>query len=462
MADLSHPPVEFAVPEKSLSFARKLELRMPSALLPVKLYECRPFKRVADNHPTLVLTGVEGRLATLQNHAEILEWDGHPKHIEFRVDGQQFIASVWAFRKKVNVNAWRGSDGVVFALNGQTHATQRDDFFERAAVNMGTLRKSLFVVVDCSDISKTHEAALFMTSRDRLARSTFTDNLLKTLAEAVNKHPALKELRNERGRFAGTTDEQAQRSVQTFLENHLQQNPELGALLIKGKDIPNQHKPFTSTEQELVPLRKYPTFFRLRKADNGHAQRTVHLNRDYYRFHFETDAVDDYFDRYDAPGMKCLDLDGGSGTVNADKLIDGWYLSEGVAEMRLRLPDNAQEGDVLRFTFTVEDDNPETAPFVNTIELTIKPPKHGGDSASKKRPKRRPHRVDAPMIRPVYEEDWQKQPEPFDERTALRKVDVAGGYELRYNADNEWLRHEIKRLKSDDHKADVLRACAGR
>ena len=445
-------------PEKSMTFARKLELRMPRALLPVKLYECRDFKRVADNKPTLVLSGIMGRLESLSNPSEILEWDGHAKKIEFRVDGQQFVASVWAFRKKTNVTAWRGSDGVLFTLNGQTHAAQRDTFFERKTVNMGALRKSLFVVVDCSDISRTHEAALFMTSRDRLARSTFTDALMSKLAERLGTHQALKDLRNERARFAGTLDDETQRSVQEFLENYLQQNPDLGALLLDGKDIANPHAPFDSENPEPVLLRLYPTFFRLRKAQNGVLERKIHRGRDYYRFVFETDAADDYFDRFDAPGVKCLDRVTTDGTsVNADGLVDGWHLSEGVAEMRLRLPDDVQDGDVLRFMFTVMDDNPETDKFVNIIELTVLPPKPGGADSQKKTPKPRPPKVDAPRIVPVVEAEWQSQPEPFDEHTAVRKVDAEGGYELRYNADNIWLRHEIKKLNGRADEADIRR-----
>ena len=50
---------------RELALARRLELRMPSAMLPVKLYECRAFQRVADRVPSMVLTGIMGRLANL-------------------------------------------------------------------------------------------------------------------------------------------------------------------------------------------------------------------------------------------------------------------------------------------------------------------------------------------------------------------------------------------------------------
>ena len=440
------------VPESKLSFARKLELRMPEALLPAKLYECRNFRKVAKAKPTLVLTGVMGRLAGLTRPAETLEWSGNKQTIEFTVDEQQFYARVWAFKKEVNVASWRGSDGVVFALNGQTHATLRDDFFERKNVDLGVLRKSLLVVVDCSEISKLHEDALMMTSRDRLAQATFSDDLVKALADALNTNQALRDLRNERTQFAGTPDERSQRTIQEFLEECLLQNPDLGAALLDGKTISNPHRRFGHVGQPPT-LQRFPTYFKLRKARDGLLRRDAHLKRDYHRFFFETDAADDYFDRHDLPGVKYLDLDTSSGaSTNADGLIKLWHLSEGIAEMRLGLPKGAAVGDILNFTFTVEDDNHETPTFVNNIELTVKPQKNAGGGGSKRRPKPRPFKSDAPKIIPVSEPDWDKHSPVFDGNTAIRKVDLGDGkYELRFNADNNWLRTAIKQLKHHGH-----------
>ncbi|WP_419947298.1 hypothetical protein [Candidatus Poriferisodalis sp.] len=315
-------------PKARLSLLRKLELRMPNAMLPVRLYECRGFRRVADVHPQMVLTGIMGRLHNLRNPSETLEWDGIPKSFEFRVDRQLIKVAVWAFKKPAQ--SWRGSHGVLFTLNGQTHATLPDSFFDRNDVGMNPLRKSLLVIVDCSDISSTHESALMMTSRDRLADSLF------------------------------------------------------------AKQIKDR---------------------------------------------MET---------------------GGGSWENADHLVDGWHLSEGVAEMRLRLPDTATAGDVLHLKFTVVNDNHETPEFVSTIELVVQPPKESSVPPGTP-PQPRLPKGDAPQIREVREEDWDQQvPEPFDGNTALRRIDGGNGtYELRYNADNKWLRKKISRSKSEDQAADL-------
>lgn len=445
-------------PKARLSLLRKLELRMPNAMLPVKLYECRDFRRVADVHPQVVLTGIMGRLHNLRNPSESLEWDGVPKSLEFRVDGQLIKVAVWAFKKPAG--SWRGSHGVLFTLNGQTHATLPDSFFDRAAVEMNPLRKSLLVIVDCSDISSTHESALMMTSRDRLADSLFAKQIKDRLAKDLKEHPALKSLRNERSRYPGATDDETRRTVQELLDTLIRENPDLGRLLIDGTEISNPHRPFSQTDDR-PELRKFPTFFRLKGARDGHRRRDAHLGLDYLRFIFETDARDDYFDRVDAPGERFLDIevDGGA-WQNADHLVDGWHLSEGVAEMRLRLPDNAAAGDVLCFQFTVSDDNHETDDFVSTIELVVLPPKESSTPPDTPRqPRQRPPKGDAPEIREVREEDWHRQvPEPFDGDTALRRIDSGNGvYELRYNADNKWLRKEISRSKASEDQAADLR-----
>lgn len=445
-------------PKARLSLLRKLELRMPNAMLPVKLYECRPFRRVADQHPTVVLTGIMGRLHNLRNPSESLEWDGIPKSLEFRVDGQLIKVAVWAFKKPAG--SWRGSHGVLFTLNGQTHATLPDSFFDRTDVGMNPLRKSLLVVVDCSAISSTHESALMMTSRDRLADSLFAKQIKDRLAKDLKEHPALKTLRNERSRYPGAADEQARRTVQELLDTLIRENPDLGRLLIDGTEISNPHRPFAHTD-ERPELRQFPTFFRLRGARDGNRRRDAHLGLDYLRFVFETDAKDDYFDRTDAPGVRCLDMESDEGAwENADHLVDGWHLSEGVAEMRLRLPDSAAAGDVFQFKFTVFDDNHETSEFVSTIELLIQAPKEPSEPPDTPRqPRPRPPKGDAPEIKEVREEQWSQQvPEPFDADTALRRIDNGNGvYELRYNADNKWLRKEISRSKSSEDQAADLR-----
>jgi len=441
-----------------LSLLRKLELRMPNAMLPVKLYECRDFKRVVDAHPHQVLTGIMGRLHNLRSPSETLEWGGTPKSLEFRIDGQLIRVAVWAFRKPAG--AWRGSQGVLFTLNGQTHATLPDSFFDRADVEMNPLRKSLLVIVDCSDISSTHESALMMTSRDRLADSLFAKQIKDRLATDLKDHPALKSLRNERSRYPGATDDETRRTVQELLDALIRENPELGRLLIDGTEISNPHRPFAHADDR-PELRQFPTFFRLRGARDGHRRREAHLGLDYLRFFFETDARDDYFDRVDAPGERFLDIEADGGSwQNADHLVDGWHLSEGVAEMRLRLPDTATAGDVLHFQFTVSDDNHETSEFVSTIELAVQPPKEPSEPPETPRqPRQRPPKGDAPEIKEVREEQWGQQvPEPFDGDTALRRIDSGNGlYELRYNADNKWLRKEIARSKASEDQAADLR-----
>lgn len=440
-----------------LPLARQLELCMPSALLPVKLYECRHYRKVSDLFPTMVLTGIMGHLATLTNPAKTLEWGGSPKTLQFRVEGQLFNVTVWAFKK--TAQEWRRSDGVLFTLSGQTHAARRDGFFSRKNVDLDVLRKSLLVVVDCSEISSDHEAALFMTSRDRLAGSEFARQVQEQLAKELGEHPALKKLRNERARYGGNPDEQVQKSVREFLEACLQDNPDLGKLLIDGTDIPNPHKPFSLGDQE-PKLRKFPTFFRLSKARNNHLRRDAHLGRDYHRFMFETDARDDYFDRHDAPGARFLDMSVGTGPwISAEYLVEGWHLNNGSAEMKLRLPDDAQVGDIINYKFTVTDDNHETSDFVSTIELTVKAPQEPSESGTnRKSAKRQPPKVDAPEIKPVRQEQWSQQaPEPFDASTALRKVDIGDGrYEFRFNVDNKYLQKEIVRVKATDAQTETL------
>ena len=356
---------------RQLSLLRKLELRMPDAMLPVKLYECRGFARASDRTPSVVLVGISNRLAGLVRPGETLEWEV-PKTFEFRVDGQRLRAQVWAFCEAAN--PWRGSDGVLFAFSGQTHAALDDRFFARQSVGLGVLRRHLLVVVDCSEISRDHESSLVMTSRDRLASTAFARDVQDRLAAKLRDHSALKQLRNKRLRSSGLTKDQTDQTFQQFLDRCLlQELPDLGKMLIDGTKISNPHAPLAVTPEPLQLLR-YPTFFRFASGVEPF-KRDAPLGQQDHRFKFKTDARDDYFDRHDDPGGRFLDIaTPAGGWSNADTLMESWYLSEGSAEMRVRLPEGAEIGDVvkLRLTITGSSTKPK---FVNTIELTVVAPK---------------------------------------------------------------------------------------
>ncbi len=176
----------------------RLDMMMPGLILPIRLHECRPFKGDSRSFET-TLTGLEVRLRaqeTTDDKNRNLE-AGFPDSGTITVAGESIRYTVYAFRRDKH-ESYKTSQGVLYIVNGQTHAVLGDSFFTRSTVGLGYLAKSLLVVLDCSEMTERTKEDLFMNSRDRLANATLARRIENELADVLRKHPGLEELRNRR------------------------------------------------------------------------------------------------------------------------------------------------------------------------------------------------------------------------------------------------------------------------
>ena len=444
-----------------LTLLRELELGLTNPLLPIKIYECRAeIQKTSETVPTVVLTGISNRLRLSSQAKGELAWDGHPKSISFKVRGQPLEAIIWAFKEPAQ--RWRHSRGVLFVLNGQTHAYQPDSFFDKDPLKLNSLKKSLLVIVDCTGLPYTYESQLFMNNRERASKSVFAQEVLDRLAEELSNHRTLKELNNERGRFGGTEDEHTRQQVQTFFEKFMSHNPDLGKYLVDGTQITNPHKPYAHNSDVLV-LNKFPTFCNLRAGKNNKLEKSVKIADNYFRIILETDVEDGYFTRLDAPGTLFVDIceheDGDY--QSADPLVRSKTLSDGIIELRLQLPTAAKIDDQYKYRLTLTDEHHSKNYYENFLTITVVKGKTPPSKPSSSKPKPKPYKGDVPIIKNVYEKDWPTQaPEPFTNITALRKVDTdadSNAYELRCNLDNKWLQNANKQSKEPQHAKEQRR-----
>ncbi len=153
---------------------RQLDILLTDLALPIRLYECRTkFKGHSGSFETN-LTGIRVRLHG--DKGQNLEFE--PASSLMNVLGEKMHMTIYAF-KTGRANTYRSSEGVLFTVNGQTHGNLlRKNFFGRKKVNMGYLKDSLLVIIDCSDISERSREKITMPSRDRLR-----DNDLKFAIE---------------------------------------------------------------------------------------------------------------------------------------------------------------------------------------------------------------------------------------------------------------------------------------
>ena len=83
-------------------------------------------------------------------------------------------SGIYAFKKDKASGYRTAKQGVIFAVNGQAHASLPTYFFRKKEVEMSYLADSLLVMVDCTDILGEMREDLFMNSRDRLRDNAFS------------------------------------------------------------------------------------------------------------------------------------------------------------------------------------------------------------------------------------------------------------------------------------------------
>jgi hypothetical protein len=451
----------------------RIDLLLPDVALPIRFHECRPgYKGHAGSFET-TLTGLCVRLD--DDKAENLEI-GFPTSCPMSVSGQQMTATIYAF-KKGKADTYRKTEGIIFAVNGQTHGYLTLDFFRRKAVGLSYLADSILVIVDCTNLSGRAREDLFMNSRDRLSYAPLRYEIEDALEDLLKHHDGLKALRERRRSEEIESSLKDSKPLADILESIFKHSPTLSELFLLGKRLPNPFKALKAkAEEKPFQGRRFPTYFKFRGKDYGaELERDCHINMR-CRVTFETDAVNDYFSRKVERGSFSL-------FILTDKtrvLVEDYTLNlqDGVASLNLRLPAEAQIGSTLRLSAEVKDPS-RLESFENSFVVHVKEavePTSSKKGNRTKPPSEKPGEdrdfpagIQLPNRIRVTESDWNKHDPPFDQYTALRikhagalngdKEDSNDGkdvYDFFINLDNIHLKRYLKyELKSGQHE-DVV------
>ena len=204
---------------------QRLDLLLPKAALPIRLHECRDYKGHTGSFDT-TLTGLSVRLS--DDRTENLE-PGFPSSSTITISEQKMSLAVYAF-KRGKADSYRGRDGVIFTVNGQTHGNISKAFFSRKTVGMNRLEDSLLVVVDCSRISGRRKEDLFMNSRDRMEQGEFLKAIQNALASILRSDPDLRELSAQRRSEDLESKLKDSKPFEEVLRSILQKSPSLATL----------------------------------------------------------------------------------------------------------------------------------------------------------------------------------------------------------------------------------------
>lgn len=450
---------------------RRIDLCLPEVALPIRFHECRAGFRGHRGSFETTLTGVRVRLE--DDKAENLE-PGFPDSCAMSVAGEQLTITIYAF-KKGKADTYRKNEGLIFAINGQTHGHFPTDFFRRKAVGLSYLADSLLVLVDCSAFSGPAREDLFINSRDRLSGGQLRRQIEGALQEMLRRHPELRALRERRRREDIESKLEDSKPLEEVLELLLRHSPTLSTLFLEGKRV---HTPFKTTkageEEKTYEGERYPTFFKLKDLDYGtELIRDCHINMR-CRISFETDAANDYFSRAVDPGeFRLLAVEDDAPSSVKDYSLN---LHNGAATLILPLPPACSVGDELRFSATVTDTT-RIEPFENRFRIRVKAlakATKGGKTKKRKPPtdkpgdqRELPSGIQLPNIIKVYrepepdEQGWEDMSPQFDEHSALRVIDAGsatdssekdegrGVYDFFVNVDNLYLKAEMKPATAD-------------
>lgn len=441
---------------------RRIDSGLPELALPIRVFECRPgYKGHSGSFATNVL-GLSARLE--KDRADKLEPD-FPVGNLINIGGSQVKAIVYAF-KPGEAKPYRSPrQGVVFSLNGQSHATFPIDFFRRKSVGMSYLADSLFVLVDCSSIEGADREDLFMNSRDRLRDTPLARELEADIETLVKEDVSLRALRNSRR--AKDLEEKLEDSkpLGDILQSLLKKSPTLSKLFLQGVQVSSPFPPGGGAGDGAASEfqgKTYPTFFRFRGMADGEALARDANIGSRTRIALETDAEDMYFIRDVDPGAcrVLLEADGGFDE------IQGWKMTPpktGIAHLSIdSLPDDAIAAEVLRYRIEITDPSRIEA-FRNDVSFRVLPPReptsggHGDPPSTKNAGTGGvggSNALSLPNVIPVYEAEWEAK--GMNELSALNILHAGDGpdgseqqiYDFYVNIDNKYLRTAQKEAPS--------------
>ena len=436
---------------------QELDAWMPQLPLPIRLHECR--WKGEQRSTEWNLTGLDRRLKGANP-----EYDATGT---LKVRGEPFTYRIFCLEGD-NANRYRGDQGVVFAVNGQSHGMLHKRVFGTKAVGLGPLENALAVVVDCTEVSVPSLEDLTQNSRDRLSESQFRREVEDQIKQLLADDARLRELSRQRADRRLEERLADDRPLEEVLQQVMRRSNVLNALFLRGARLPSQTTVQPSTEGDEFEGRPHPTEFRFRRLQYGDVlQRSCHIGQR-ARIDFATDVEDSYFDRAILPGSLDVSIHRSGHVIEPSEYTYVMRLSSGVAHLSLGLPPSVVVDDELIVEVCVNDKTLIT-PFVNRARIAVlaeQNTRRGGREDRRRRGSGNdrlsltPSGIEFPLIEEIREDRWDAS--GMNKSSALRVMNLGRDepsgptkYLFQVNMDNEYLRAE---RRSTPRKKDLLDA----
>ncbi len=427
----------------------ELETMLHSPCLPFRVTETRDYRA---NYYSTTVAGVWVSVGASRSEGSELVEEGFPSYGDINLPQTgQLPYSIVAYTDKIDPRHF--PHGVYFTVNGQVHGELPADFVSRR-LKFDYLKDYLLVSVDCTGMEASEREDFFMASRDRTRRNDVYYEIMRLLEQELREHEGIKAL-NAARRAKQIADElKDDAGAADVLQQLLKLDPTLASLLGFGSKVKTKVKVPIVVPQPKFIGKKFPTYFRLKKGEDGSLTRECAVNRS-ARIELVTDAVNDYFKRPDSHGRL---------TLSPAELCEHSVLWNGVFSTQWRPPLDAQPGDSLKIRIEVDDDFKASTPRPLVSEMTLRftkaQQKSESTTDSSTTPKNRrkttevekeEFRLGLPNIVEVPKADWPKH--KFTASTGLRIKHGAkpeDGYDYLLNVDNGALHEQLARAKPGD------------
>ncbi|MDD5143495.1 hypothetical protein, partial [Methanoregula sp.] len=286
-----------------------------------------------------------------------------------------------------------------------------------------------------------------------LAEDPILTSFKKDFADIIRKHAGLREIQNRRQQKL--LKEKISEEVFSLptMQKLVSMSPALAQILIEGGRISSPFKLGDVGEGKKFNGERFPTYFKLIKEYPQTNPKHCPINQEKFLIQFETDVVNDYFDRSLYPGSFELSLN------NKDYPKRSISLYNGIATLAIEVPKGVQIGDINELTFSVTDehryDDPFTSKFYVLIDKEKKENKQPGKPTPRPNPpgndngdRKEPEKFSIPEPRPIYKDQWPRW--EFDENTAMHVLQREDKIDYLINMDNKVLLTELKANKKFD------------
>ena len=307
------------------SLFRQLDIQLPRIPLPVRLHETRKKKQTA-REQSITNRGFsnfqENQFIKKKEDSNLEDITPRRGYLRTDENNYKIVYDIYCFKKGKGATYIPNNAGLLWTLNGQTHAISKKELFRIDKLAFDIIAKDLLIVIDCTSIKGADREDFFKSSRDRLnPDSPIYKEIRQKLIDDLSEHTSLQELIEKRIDESVKDDQIEDEDTIAEIQKLLRELPDDEKdFLPPGFQITKPKKVEEGSGKFNLPKKKFPTFFCFEELKEKNQKKQeikeqVEINKS-FSLRLFTDAETDYFER---------DISKGKMTVN-------WSLNGNITE----------------------------------------------------------------------------------------------------------------------------------